>query len=96
MTPIINGRIVRADVIGEHNRKGGCSLENNYIGDNLRYLRKKKNVTQTEVAKALGIPVTTYNAYETGQNVPRDEVKRKIADYFDRSVQFIFFKRITH
>lgn len=71
-------------------------MENNYIGDNLRYLRKKKNVTQTEVAKALGIPVTTYNAYETGQNVPRDEVKRKIADYFDRSVQFIFFKRITH
>jgi len=71
-------------------------LEGNYIADNLRYLRKRKGVTQTEVAKALGIPTTTYNAYETGQNVPRDEMKLKIADYFDRSVQFIFFKRITH
>jgi len=71
-------------------------LDNNYIADNLRYLRKKKGVTQTEVAKALGVPATTYNAYETGQNVPRDEMKRKIAEYYDRSVQFIFFKRITH
>lgn len=74
----------------------GCNLDNNYIGDNLRYLRKKKGVTQTEVAKALGIPTTTYNAYETGQNVPRDEVKLKIASYFNRTVQFIFFNRITH
>ena len=71
-------------------------MEGNYIADNLRYLRKRKGVTQTEVAKALGIPTTTYNAYETGQNVPRDEMKLKIADYFGRSVQFIFFKRITH
>lgn len=71
-------------------------MENNYIADNLRFLRKRKGVTQTEVAKALGIPTTTYNAYETGQNVPRDEMKRKIAQYYDRSVQFIFFKRITH
>lgn len=71
-------------------------MDNNYIGENLRYLRKKKGVTQTEVAKALGIPTTTYNAYETGQNVPRDEVKLMIANYFNRTVQFIFFNRITH
>lgn len=74
----------------------GCNLENNYIGDNLRYLRKKKNLTQTELAKELGIPTTTYNAYETGQNVPRDEMKRKIANYYNRTVQFIFYTRITH
>lgn len=71
-------------------------MNDNYIGDNLRYLRAKKGVTQTEVAKAVGIPVTTYNAYETGQNVPRDEVKLKIANYFNRTVQFIFFNRIAH
>jgi transcriptional regulator with XRE-family HTH domain len=71
-------------------------LSSNYIADNLRYLRKRKGVTQTEVAKAHGVPATTYNAYETGQNVPRDDMKLKIADYYGRSVQFIFFKQITH
>lgn len=71
-------------------------MSSNYIAENLRYLRKRKGVTQTEVAKALGVPATTYNAYETGQNVPRDDMKLKIADYYGRSVQFIFFKQITH
>lgn len=71
-------------------------MEHNYIAENLRYLRTKKGLTQTEVAKSLGIPVTTYNAYETGQNVPRDEMKVRIANYYSRSVQFIFFKDITH
>lgn len=71
-------------------------MDNNMIADNLRYLRKKKGVTQTEVARALGVPFSTYNAYETGQNVPKDPMKQKIAEYYSRSVQFIFFKDIAH
>ena len=71
-------------------------MNNTYIADNLRYLRNKKGLTQTELAKELGIPVTTYNAYETGQNVPRDQIKQRIANYYSRSVQYIFFKPIAH
>ena len=69
-------------------------MENNYIPENLRELRRRKKVSQTEVAKALDIPVSTYNAYETGQNVPRDGMKQKIADYFGLSVAYIFFSKI--
>lgn len=69
-------------------------MRDNHIGENLRYLRKKKGVTQTEVAKTLGVPTSTYNAWETGQNIPRDVMKQRIAEYFSRSVQFIFFNRI--
>ena len=64
----------------------------NKIGEKLRELRKKKGVTQSEVAQAIGVPVSTYNAWEIGQNIPRDEAKVKIADYYNRTVQFIFFK----
>ena len=71
-------------------------MNNTYIAENLRYLRNKKGLTQTELAKALGIPTTTYNAYETGQNVPRDQIKQRIANYYGRSVQYIFFKEIAH
>lgn len=69
-------------------------MEGNYIAENLRELRRRKNVTQTEVAKALGIPVSTYNAYETGQNIPRDGMKIAIAEYFGKSVNYIFFRKI--
>ena len=71
-------------------------MSNKEIGETLRTLRKKKGVTQTQVAKDLGIPLTTYNAYETGQNVPRHELMLKIANYYDRTVQFIFFRNDTH
>ena len=71
-------------------------MEGNYIAENLRELRKRKGVSQTAVARALGVPVTTYHAWEAGQNIPRDNMKKAIADYYGRTVQFIFFKRITH
>ncbi len=71
-------------------------MEGNYIAENLRELRHRKGVSQTDVARALGVPVTTYHAWESGQNIPRDPMKKAIADYYGRTVQFIFFKRIAH
>lgn len=64
--------------------------------ETLRALREKKGLSQTEVAEALGIPATTYNAYETGQNIPRYEMMFRISEYFGRSVQYIFFQKDTH
>lgn len=71
-------------------------MENNYIKDNLKTLRERKGLTQTAVAKALGVGMTTYNAWEKGVNIPRDEMKVKIAEFYGLSVGYIFFKPITH
>ena len=71
-------------------------MENNYIKDNLKILRERKGLTQTAVAKALKVNVTTYNAWETGQNIPRDEMKVRIAEFYGLSVGYIFFKPIAH
>lgn len=57
--------------------------------EKLRTLRGNK--TQAEVAKAVGITASAYAMYERGERVPRDTVKKKLADYFHRSVTFIFF-----
>lgn len=54
-------------------------------------LRKKRGETQEEVAESIGISVSAYSAYETGQRVPRDKVKRRLAKHFNRTVQFLFF-----
>lgn len=52
-------------------------------------LRGKKS--REEVANALGISVSALSMYENGARVPRDEIKIKIATYYKRSVQYIFF-----
>ena len=59
------------------------------VGEKLRKLRGKKTVS--EVAKAVGISESSYIKYERGERVPRDEKKRAIANYYGKSVAYIFF-----
>ena len=58
-------------------------------GERLRSLRGSRS--QEEVAEAIGISQASYSAYENGLRTPRDDVKVRIADYYNRTVGFIFF-----
>ena len=59
------------------------------IGEKLTKLRGNK--TRAEVAKAIGVSVSALSMYENGERIPRDVIKVRIAEYYNRSVQFIFF-----
>lgn len=43
------------------------------------------------VAEAIGISERSLQAYELGDRTPSDGVKKKLAEYYKRSVQHIFF-----
>ena len=60
----------------------------------LKSLRGEKS--QGEVANELGISVSAWSMYECGERVPRDELKVKIARYFGKSVEEIFFANAAH
>ena len=79
-------KILNIDVF----QKGGLHMALS-AGDKMRTLRGNKS--QEQVAEALGIPVSTYASYEQGVRIPRDSMKRKIADYYNLTVQFIFFSK---
>ena len=59
------------------------------IGAKLRSLRGNK--PQSEVASALGVTTVAISQYERGDRVPNDEMKVKIASYFNKSVEELFF-----
>ena len=59
------------------------------ISMRLSKLRDKK--TQKEVADAIGVAQSTYAMYESGQRIPSDEIKIKLAAYYRTTVQEIFF-----
>ena len=61
------------------------------MAEKLRTLRLKSGKTQAEMAEILNVSVSSYNQYESGIKVPRDDVKVRIAEYFNRTVQYIFF-----
>lgn len=52
--------------------------------------------SQSEVAKAVGIATSTLGMYETEQRIPRDSIKIALADYYNVTVQEIFFKKKCH
>lgn len=55
----------------------------------LKDLRGERS--QSEMAAAVGVTKSAWAMYERGERVPRDEVKRRIATYFGKTVQEIFF-----
>lgn len=64
-------------------------MDTKIIAEKLRKLRDGKS--RQEVADACGISVSALAMYEAGERIPRDEIKIKLARYYNRSVSYIFF-----
>lgn len=57
--------------------------------NNLKILRKRKGVSQKEMAEYLGVAHSAYNMYETGARSMNPDVLAKLSDYFDVSIDVI-------
>lgn len=66
---------------------GGMDVEK--IRKNLVEARGEK--TQSKVAKDLGLSVSSLSMYESGERVPRDEIKERMARYYGKTVGALFF-----
>lgn len=56
------------------------------LGKKIKLYRENKNMTQVEVAEALGVKPATVSKYESGALEPNIESLKKIAEIFDVSV----------
>lgn len=56
-----------------------------------RLIALRGDLTQEQVAKALGVCTSSIGMYERGERIPRDEIKAEIAKFYDKTVQEIFF-----
>jgi len=68
---------------------GGEMLDKEKIGQILTGLRG--DASREEIAKAVGVSVSAWQMYENGQRIPKDEVKVRIASYFEKTVGEIFY-----
>lgn len=56
---------------------------------NLQLLRKSRKLKQSDVADAIGVPVSTYGCWENDISQPNMEAMKKLANFFDVSVDII-------
>ena len=66
------------------------------IGNKLKNLREAKSETVEQLANAVGISQSAVSMYETGNRIPRDEIKIRIAEHFSVPVESIFFPVEQH
>ena len=55
----------------------------------LRDLREDHDLTQTQIAKMLGMSQTGYSKYETGENDVPTAILIKLARYYNTSIDFL-------
>ena len=59
------------------------------IGDRLRQLRGDR--TQAVVAEAVGVTDMAISQYEAGVRIPSDEMKIRLARYYEMSIEQLFY-----
>lgn len=69
-------------------------MNTNNIGEKIANLRKKRGMSQSQLAKELNIGTSTLGMYETGKRSPNPEMLNKLADYFHVSVDYLLGREI--
>lgn len=72
------------------------SMDAIQIGNKLRELRESHDQTLEEAANDLGISKSAICMYETGNRIPKDEIKIRIAEYYHVPLESIFFPTKQH
>ena len=59
------------------------------LGERLAYLRRREGISQKELGSKLNLSHYTISSYEKDRSEPNDEIKARIARYFNVSSDFL-------
>lgn len=66
------------------------------IGEKLRQLRMDKGESLDTAASNIGITKSSLAMYERDERTPRDQVKVALANYYEQSIEHLFFTSQEH
>ncbi len=58
----------------------------------LKELREDNDLLQKDVAKKVGISQRKYSYYETGQTLLTEEILKKLAEYYQTSIDYLLYQ----
>lgn len=64
-------------------------MKTSTIGERIKELRCEKGLSQLEFSNKLNVSNTTLSMYESNKRIPSDDIKEKIANYFDVSIDYL-------
>ena len=66
------------------------------LGEKIKFLRKKNNMTQGELGEKLGTIQPTVANWESGYSQPSNQIIYKLALLFNVSVEMVGWSPVTH
>ena len=60
-----------------------------YMGENLKKIRKDRGMTQIALQMQTGIEQALISKYETGERIPPTETLIILADFFNNNIDFL-------
>ena len=63
------------------------------FNENLKVARERRQLTQTQMADALGVAKSTYSLYESGKREPNVQTIKKISDILNAVSYTHLFRR---
>lgn len=66
-------------------------LDAKVIGGRIKKLREDMNISRNQLCKDADISLSALTMYETGQRVPRDEVKLRLSRCLNTSLEGLFY-----
>lgn len=70
-------------------------MKTKHFAKNLKFLRKRKNISQDELAQTLGVKRTSISGYENGSSEPPLLTLLKVSDYFKFGVDRLLREDLT-
>ena len=59
------------------------------LSERIKTLREEISLTQSQLAEKLDIATSYISQYESGDRIPSDDIKIKLAKFFDVSLDFL-------
>ena len=66
-----------------------------FVYRRIRDLREDRDLTQTQIARLLGMSQTGYSKYETGENDIPTAVLIKLADFYETTTDYLLGRTDT-
>ena len=66
------------------------------LAENIKSLRKQKNMSQAELAKLLHVSQQTVGSWETGRAIPGSDTLKILADYFNVTTDYLLGRKVTN
>lgn len=66
-------------------------LDAKVIGGRIKKLREDMNISRSQLCENADISLSALTMYETGQRVPRDEVKIRLSRCLNTSLEGLFY-----